>query len=62
MPEKCIVRLTWNSNNWETPSRHKWSETKEGNSNVAYENQYGHEEWLFNPSHYYNGYLLSCSV
>jgi hypothetical protein len=47
---KRIMRLTWNTNNWEFPSGHPWREKNQGNRNIAYENQYGygHEEWLFN--------------
>lgn len=48
---KRLFRLTWNTNNWELPSGHKWDQSKQGKTNVAYENQhgFGHEEWLFNP-------------
>lgn len=58
-----LFRLTWNTNNWELPSGHKWDESKQGNTNVAYENQhgFGHEEWLFNPRYrsgeYQYGYI-----
>jgi hypothetical protein len=45
-----IMRLTWNTNNWEFPSAHYWRKENQGNSSIAYENQYGFggEEWLFN--------------
>ena len=48
--DKRIMRLTWNSNSWETPSGHAWQPKNQGNSAIAYEHQYGygHEEWLFN--------------
>jgi hypothetical protein len=48
--DKRIMRLTCNSNHWETPSGHTWHPEKQGNSAIAYENQYGFglEEWLFN--------------
>ncbi|WP_420577495.1 hypothetical protein [Ekhidna sp.] len=48
--DRRIMRLTWNENNWEKPSGHKWREKDQGNTSIAYENQfgYGHEEWLFN--------------
>ncbi|MEM9299321.1 MAG: hypothetical protein AAGA64_13150 [Bacteroidota bacterium] len=49
--EKRIMRLTWNTNNWELPIHHKWSSEDQKNPNVTYEKQYGfgHEEWLLNP-------------
>lgn len=45
-----IMRLTWNSNNWEMPCGHRWNYKNQGKTSIAYENQYGygHEEWLFN--------------
>lgn len=48
--DKRIMRLTWNTNNWEYPGGHQWNPKKQNDSTVAYENQYGygHEEWLFN--------------
>lgn len=56
--DKRIMRLTWNSNNWETPSGHAWHPKNQGNTGVAYENQYGfgHEEWLFNERFRIDGY------
>ncbi|MFO7656157.1 MAG: hypothetical protein R6W78_03755 [Bacteroidales bacterium] len=56
--DKRIMRLTWNSNNWEYPCGHAWREKNQGNSNIAYENQYGygHEEWLFNERFRIDGY------
>lgn len=53
-----LLRITWNENNWEFPSRHKWTKTKQGDSNVAHENQYGFggEEWLFNQRYNIGGY------
>jgi|GEM_PF-1245386 len=56
--DKRIMRLTWNSNNWETPSGHAWHPKNQGNTTIAYENQYGfgHEEWLFNERFRINGY------
>ena len=56
--DKRIMRLTWNSNNWETPSGHSWHPKNQGNSAVAYEKQYGfgHEEWLFNERFRIDGY------
>lgn len=56
--DKRIMRLTWNSNNWETPSGHPWHPKNQGNSAIAYENQYGfgHEEWLFNERFRIDGY------
>ncbi|WP_321321638.1 hypothetical protein [Labilibaculum sp.] len=56
--DKRIMRLTWNSNNWEFPSGHTWCEKNQNNSNIAYENQYGygHEEWLLNERFRIDGY------
>jgi hypothetical protein len=56
--DRRIMRLTWNSNNWECPSGHAWREKDQGNSSIAYENQYGygHEEWLFNERYRIDGY------
>lgn len=58
-----LMRLTWNENNWEFPSGHKWSKSNQGDTSKAYENQYGygHEEWLFNERYrigeYQYGYI-----
>lgn len=56
--DKRLMRLTWNKNNWEFPSVHQWKQKNQGNSNIAYENQYGygHEEWLFNKRYTFDGY------
>lgn len=53
-----IMRLTWNANNWETPSGHQWHPKNQGKTNIAYENQYGYggEEWLFNEQFRIDGY------
>lgn len=56
-PDKRLMRLTWNTNNWEIPTQHKWKKSNQGKHNIAYENQYGygHEEWLFNPRYRLDG-------
>lgn len=56
--DKRLLRLTWNTNGWETPIQHKWKKENQGKSNIAYENQYGFggEEWLFNPRYIREGY------
>lgn len=56
--DKRIMRLTWNSNHWETPSGHAWDSKDQGKTTVAYEKQYGfgHEEWLFNERFRIDGY------
>lgn len=56
--DKRIMRLTWNSNNWEYPCGQPWKEKNRGQKGVAYENQhgFGHEEWLFNEQFRINGY------
>lgn len=44
--DKRIMRITWNSNNWEYPCGHPWSENNHVKTNIAFENKhgYGHEE------------------
>ncbi|HQO89112.1 MAG TPA: hypothetical protein PKX72_04240 [Chitinophagales bacterium] len=56
--EKRLLRITWNENNWEIPSGHRWSKEKQGDTNTAYENQYGFggEEWLFNTRYNIDGF------
>ncbi len=58
MTEIRLMRITWNTNNWEIPSGHYWSKTNQGKTNIAHENQYGygHEEWLFNARFKINGF------
>lgn len=57
IPDYRLMRLTWNTNNWEYPSGHKWSKSKQG-STESYSKQYGygHEEWLFNDRYNFVGY------
>ncbi len=52
------MRLTWNKFNWQRPQGHKWSKSKQGNTSIAYEQQYGfgHEEWFLNPDFHNDGY------
>ena len=62
-PDERLMRLTWNDNNWEYPSGHFYKSSNQGNSDIAYEKQYGygHEEWLFNTRYrlgeYQYGYI-----
>ncbi|AYL95288.1 hypothetical protein HYN43_008260 [Mucilaginibacter celer] len=53
-----MFRLTWNTNDWQTPVKHKWRAANQGNSNIAFENQYGFggEEWLFNTRYQQDGF------
>tara|TARA_R110000850_G_scaffold261709_1_gene389868 strand:- start:5237 stop:6304 length:1068 start_codon:yes stop_codon:yes gene_type:complete len=53
-----LMRLTWNKFNWQRPQGHKWSKSKQGNTSIAYEQQYGfgHEEWFLNPDFHNDGY------
>ncbi|QEC76902.1 hypothetical protein [Mucilaginibacter ginsenosidivorax] len=53
-----LFRLTWNTTGWQFPIKHKWRKANQGNSNIAFENQYGFggEEWLFNPRYIIDGY------
>lgn len=55
--EKRLMRLTYNTNNWEEPIAHKWTESKR-DTDAAFENKwgFGFEEWLFNPLFYQDGY------
>ncbi len=56
--DRRLMRLTWNTRNWEYPIPHKWKKENQGKRDIAYENQYGfgHEEWLFNSRYRRNGY------
>lgn len=56
--DKRIMRITWNSNNWEFPCGHPWIEKNQGKRNIAFENKhgFGHEEWLFNERYRIEGY------
>jgi hypothetical protein len=56
--EKRLLRITWNENNWDIPSGHRWLKKNQGNSNIAHENQYGFggEEWLFNSRYNIGGF------
>jgi len=58
-----FTRLTFNENNWITPSGHPWKKRYQGNKGVPYENQYGfgHEEWLFNTRYLINDYQYGYS-
>jgi len=55
---KKFARLTYNSNNWLTPSGHQWKKSNQKKKGISYENRYGygHEEWLFNPNFQKDGY------
>lgn len=56
--EKRLLRITWNENLWEKPSGHEWEKSNQGNSSIAYENQFGFggEEWLFNLRYNIDGF------
>lgn len=53
-----LCRITHNNEQWHKPSQHQWRENYQGNSEKAFENQYGFggEEWLFNPLFLFDGY------
>jgi hypothetical protein len=53
-----LCRITHNEEQWHKPSEHEWREKYQGNSEKAFENQYGFggEEWLFNPVFLFDGY------
>ncbi|WP_162627987.1 hypothetical protein [Arcticibacterium luteifluviistationis] len=56
--EERLMRLTYNSNNWESPSGQPWKKENQGKSDIAFENQvgFGYEEWLFNTQLNIEGY------
>lgn len=56
--EKRLLRITWNENLWERPSGHPWEKDNQGNSSIAYENQFGFggEEWLLNLRYNLDGF------
>jgi len=56
--ENRLLRLTWNTNNWESPCGHKWKKSNQGKTSIAHENQFGFggEEWLFNPRYKIDGF------
>ena len=57
LKDKRLMRLTWNTNNWQYPCGLKWKKASVSSSK-PFENKhgYGHEEWLFNPRFNLNGY------
>ncbi|QIE58801.1 hypothetical protein G5B37_04260 [Rasiella rasia] len=54
-PEKRLMRIVWNDNNWQVPMERYWNQKWQGRKNKAHHQQYGFgfEEWLFN-----NRYLI----
>jgi hypothetical protein len=56
--EHRMFRLTWNTKGWEVPVKHDWRTDVQGDSSIAFENQYGFggEEWLFNARYQIDGY------
>jgi hypothetical protein len=54
-PERRLMRILWNNNNWHSPSGSVRNATTEKKSFYR-KNGFGGEEWLFNPRFKYNGY------
>jgi hypothetical protein len=56
-PERRLMRLVYNDNNWQVPIERFWNKKWQGRSDKAHHEQYGFgfEEWLFNPRYLING-------
>ncbi len=57
-PEKRLMRIVWNENNWQVPMERYWNRTWQGRKDKAHHQQYGFgfEEWLFNNRYLIDGY------
>lgn len=49
-PEKRVMRLVYNTNNWQVPVERYWNKSWQGRKDKPHHDQYGFgfEEWLFN--------------
>lgn len=56
-PEKRLMRIVWNDNNWQFPMERYWKKEWQGKKGKAHHEQYGFgfEEWLFNKRYLING-------
>lgn len=56
-PEKRLMRLVYNDNNWHQPIERYWNKKWQGRNDKAHHEQYGFgfEEWLFNPRYLIDG-------
>ncbi len=57
-PERRLMRLVYNENNWQVPIERYWNKKWQGRTDKAHHEQYGFgfEEWLFNTRYLINGY------
>lgn len=57
-PEKRLMRIVWNENNWQVPMERYWNRKWQGRKDKAHHQQYGFgfEEWLFNNRYLIDGY------
>tara|TARA_R100000935_G_scaffold15425_1_gene30757 strand:- start:25804 stop:27636 length:1833 start_codon:yes stop_codon:yes gene_type:complete len=57
-PERRLMRLVYNDNNWQSPIERYWNPKWQGRTDKAHHDQYGFgfEEWLFNPRYLINGF------
>jgi len=57
-PERRLMRLVYNDNNWQVPIERYWNNNWQGRSDKAHHDQYGFgfEEWLFNSRYHINGF------
>lgn len=57
-PEKRLMRIVWNDNNWQVPMERYWNEKWQGRKNKGHHQQYGFgfEEWLFNNRYLVDGF------
>jgi hypothetical protein len=57
-PEKRLMRLVWNDNNWQVPMERYWNKKWQGRKDKGHHQQYGFgfEEWLFNNRYLIDGY------
>ncbi|TYQ00230.1 hypothetical protein C7447_101840 [Tenacibaculum adriaticum] len=56
-PEKRLMRLVWNDNNWQFPITRNWNKKWQGKKDKAHHEQFGFgfEEWLFNKRYLIDG-------
>lgn len=56
-PEKRLMRIVWNDNNWQFPIERFWKKSWQGRTDKAFHQQYGFgfEEWLFNTRYFKDG-------
>ena len=57
-PEKRLMRLVWNDNNWQFPIERSWNNKWQKKKDKAHHEQYGFgfEDWLFNKRYLIDGF------